>query len=247
MVIAHDDAKRRSGGDTVATHYPQIMLKTSRPPIPCMHPDDWVFEWRRKLHRMVKHVRNELNNLPHECDSLGAAATACLTSLQELYAKLECFPIAASDGSLTGTEISQLLRLNRQLVEVTAHLKTVAADVTLPLRAKLADCNDPMSDFEIDVEIDYLLHNDDPQYALGTDRVFATRTEILNSGQQPDVTYWCDLEISGAALPEPCCWLFHDLCDLNFGRESNRLRDCLRVGAMLVEVQCSQQYQFLSQ
>ena len=196
---------------------------------------------------MVKHLRYELNAIPHECQALCEAAPSCLTSLHELYAKLESLPIADPDVPLTNTEKSQLLRLNRLLVEVTAHLETVSSEVTPPLRAKLADSNDPMYDFEIDADIAYFLHKDDLQYALCTDGVFTTRTEILNSGQQPDdVTYWCDLEVSSGALPEPCCWLFHDLCDRNFGREFNRLRDCARVGAILVEVKCSQQYRFLA-
>ena len=58
-------------------------------------------------------------------------------------------------AALTNAEERQLLALNRQLLNVTRHLRTVVDDINPRLKAKRANPSDLMCDFEIEARIDY--------------------------------------------------------------------------------------------
>ena len=153
--------------------------------------------------------------------------------------------LQSADLPLTEPEVVQLRALNRRLVDITRHLGSVAKDVTPRLEAKLADPADPMYDYEIEVRIDYILREDDPEYDDEEDNILATGTESLKNLCFLDENYYKGIGSDGLKA-ESQCWLFHDLHDHDYGLESPRVphRDCLRIGRIYVDVQVWQQYDF---
>jgi hypothetical protein len=202
---------------------------------------------------MEKQLQNRFAELPSEYANLRSALGACQNSLQFLQAEVKALfeadtisRLRISMAPLAEDEVSQLVALNRQLMDVTQHIRSVADDVRPRLQAKLADPDDPMVDFEIDARIDYVLREDDPDYAEEDDNYLSTRTESVK--ELPVLDWECP---PGSDVPlglkaEPHGWLFHDLYSVGYGRESPRLsfKDCLRIGTILIDVQVSQQYRF---
>ena len=215
--------------------------------------DHWSDVSNIRLGRMERNLRNAAEDLASEFDELHMAVITCQESIQSLAAKLEaCFDAdemrrkCCWNEELSDAEIARLLVLNRRLMDLTRHLRSVAEDVTPRLEARLADPDDPMFDYEIEAVIQFTLLEDDPDYAEDDDNFLTTRTESLKCLRLQD-----DEDFGGAIpqkrlLAEPHCWLFHDLHDHDHGIESPRLsfHDCLRIGSIWVDVQVWQQYDF---
>jgi hypothetical protein len=159
------------------------------------------------------------------------------------------FRIQPRNVIMSPQDCNTLLALNRQLKELTHHLKAVAHEVIPQLEAKLAAPYDPMYGYEIDAHIAYQLREDDPAYDDQDDNYLSVRHEPLKR------RLWMEIEINaGDDRPntpallnrEPHCWLFHDLYDHSYGPEAPCLPydECLRIGRIVVDVQVRQHYIF---
>jgi hypothetical protein len=147
-----------------------------------------------------------------------------------------------NDIPLNDDEINGLLNLNRHLKDVSTHLKAVSNDVTPRLEAKLADPADPMTDYEIEVEIAYVLREDDPEYDDNDDNYLTERYE--SAKREAFTVNDFNRTFSEAPWLGPHCYLLHDLYDRSYGqtKPALSLRDCLRIGRIYVDVQVWQQY-----
>lgn len=206
-----------------------------------------------KIYWMKKRMMLDVEELSPEFSDANAAAENCLDGIQKLSEKLDVIfdndavsVASTSSANLTDSEISQLLKLNRRLHEITEFLLAVADDVTPRLEAKDADPDDPMYDYEVDARIDYQLREDDPEFADDDDNFLTSRTEPLECLRENHRTEWSEPPMQANLKAEPHCWLFRDLHDHDYGRYSPRvpLRDCLRIGKIFVDVQIWQQYAF---
>ena len=151
---------------------------------------------------------------------------------------------------LEEAEVARLMTLNRRLAELEQHLRDQALVLEPGLRAKLADPTNRMYDYEIDAEIAYVLRDDDQEAVEDNDNILTHRDEMLKDIARTRILAdGMDHRESGrpdmAQLDgEPHCWLFHDLYDHSYGfsKPSVPLRDCLRIGKILVDVVIRQQY-----
>jgi hypothetical protein len=151
---------------------------------------------------------------------------------------------------LEEAEVAGLMTLNRRLAGLEQHLRDQALALEPRLRAKLADPTSRMYDYEIDAEIAYVLREDDEEAVDDDDNILTHRDEMLKDmrkthmladGEDYRETVRADMaQLDG----EPHCWLFHDLYDHSYGfsKPSVPLRDCLRIGKILVDVVIRQQY-----
>lgn len=196
------------------------------------------------------------SGIPDRLSTLQLAATNCIQSLDVLAEEIRtafeadaASKIHESTHALSESEIPQLLQLNRQLSNITQHLRQVAQDAIQRLELKNADPNDPMFDYEIEARIDYVLREGDPDYCENDDNYLTRRSEDLKCNHHLDRDT-DPLPFLPAALPESTyCWLFRDLYDRGYGPESPMLslKDCLRIGNIFVDVQITQQYVFDAQ
>lgn len=221
----------------------------------------YIQKWSRgnllNLRRTASHLQNAVGELPVELGELHAAVAGCLQSIERLQQEVgdllesdELAEFRIPSVALTEAEERQLLALNRQLLNVTHHLRTVLDDVKPRLEVKLADPNDPMYDYEFKARIDYQLREDDPDFTQDDDNFLATRTASLKSSlygwEREDCAY---SQLPSGLLVEPHCALFQDLYSNSYGAESPRLsfRDCLRISRIFIDVQVWQQYEFNAQ
>ncbi|MFZ4538192.1 hypothetical protein [Propionivibrio sp.] len=200
---------------------------------------------------MTKALQSLGNELPPEFSEIEAAVMTWQESIERLSAEFQALYGADNDlmaywqdDPLSDAENSQLLALNKRLVDVTRHLRAVAEDVTPRLEAKFADPNDPMSDYEIEALIYFVLSEDDPDFDDDCDNFIATRNEYLKHLPPQEFESFAESNVPKGLLAEPHCWLFHDLYDHDHGIDSPRIsfRDCLRIGKIHVDVQVTQQY-----
>lgn len=206
-----------------------------------------------KLDRMLRQLQSLGEKLPSTFSSLGAAVVACQQTtaclqdeVKALYKVKAIAGLLSPSLQLSDDETEKLLALNRRLEGVFSHLQTVVADVTPRLEAKVADPNDPMHGYIIDAQIDYQLREDDPDYCADADNSLARRSEALEGlSKQEENCAASDLQRTGLQA-EPHGWLLENLYDYDHGCDAQRvpMRDCLRIGRILVDVQVSQQYEF---
>jgi len=161
----------------------------------------------------------------------------------------------ANNIRLTQSEIDQLLTLNRRLAKLERYLLDEAKRLEPPLQKRLADPTDPMSDYEIEATLYYRLRENDPAFDEDDDNFLTIRRWISLEEIRKD-TLFCDGEdwresgMSGLnqLAQEPHCWLFHDLYSHSYGSKGDNddmkelsLQDCLRVGAIWVDIAVQQQ------
>ena len=220
-----------------------------------------IQQWNRdnilRLRRAALHLKDAVDELPAELGELHAAVAECLQSSKRLQQAVEdtldsdeLAKFETPHVELTEAEEHQLLALNRQLLKVTRHLRSVMDDIKPLLEAKRTDPDDPMYDYEIEARIDYQLREDDPDFAEDDDNYLSTRTASLKSS----LSGWAREDCAYSYLPagllvEPHCKLFQDLYSNSYGAEAPRLsfRDCLHIGRIFVDVQIWQQYEFNAQ
>ena len=206
------------------------------------------------LRGMARELQNAGNDLPTEFSDLHEAVANCKQCIERLSGKLDAVYEADrtlrgywwDEKTLTDAEVSQLLALNRRLGALDPLLRSIAEDVTPRLEAKLADPNDPMYDYEIEVRLDFVLREDDPDYAEDDDNFLTTRRESLKHLRSRKHTDYAELICPENLRAEPHCWRFHDLYDHEYGKDAPRLsfHDCLRIGRIFIDVEVWQQYDF---
>lgn len=213
----------------------------------------WMDRSAIRLNGMDRQLQSLGNEIPPEFSEIEAAVMTCHERIDRLSEQILALQASDKDlmaywqdDPLSDAEISQLLALNKRLAYVTHHLRVVAEDVEPRLEAKLADPCDPMSDYEIDALLHFVLREDDPDFDEDCDNFIATRDEYLKHLPPQELESFAESDVPKGLLMEPHCWLFHDLYDHDHGIDSPRvsLRDCLRIGAIRVDVQVTRQYDF---
>ena len=212
----------------------------------------WTNRGGTALRRMSRELINARSDLPPDFSDIHEAIAACEKDIQFLSAKLDAAYEADktlqahwwNEKRLTDTETIQLLALNRRLRAIDPLLKSIAEDVTPRLEAKLLDQNDPMYDYEIEVRLDFILREDDPDYAEDDDNILTTRSESLKYLRSDGTLNYSEGIGPDALEAEHHCWRFHDLYDHDYGEDAPHLslHDCLRVGKIYIDVQVWQQY-----
>ena len=178
--------------------------------------------------------------------------------LQSLSNQLEALMIVDSrllgegghPASLNKLEITRLLQLNRQLSELEHFFVSIMQEAELAMKAKVSNAKDPMEDYEIELKIDYVLREDDPEYEEDDDNYLTSRSLVLENllkekDEEGKIIDWAESFAPEFLHTEPHCWLFHDLYDHSYGPESPSLsfENCARIGKIFVEVQIRQQYE----
>lgn len=140
-------------------------------------------------------------------------------------------------------ELEKLRLLNQRLTDLEIWLRQQAADIEPTLIESANAPEDPLSDYLIDAEISYYMREDDPDWSeeyndpLAERDFFLTRLEdddyAANFNDLPEKAY---PEFQG----EHHCWLFHDL--YGHGNPPLPLRECLRVGKVVVDIKLIRQY-----
>lgn len=193
--------------------------------------------------------REELGELISEIRKLNWAAHTYAPFLKSLTGSLfGNRHTQDKPASFTDSEIELLMTLNLHLRSIESLIRKTAHEYSPDLIGKIKDPNDPMGDFEIGVEIDFVLRDDDPEASEDSDNILTTRNVFSASSfdddtDADDYRESCDSQTEQLAA-EPHCYLFHDLYDHSYGLEQPRvpLRDCLRIGKVWVDVVTRQQY-----
>ncbi len=214
------------------------------------HMSHWIDWNRNRINSMEKELRRASEEeFPAEFTEIHTEVVSFHANIQSLSAKLMALFEAdqtsrdlGSDEPLDEAEKKQLLALNRSLGTICPLLRSAADEVTQRLVAKVADQNDPMYDYEIDVHLAFILREDDQDYEEDGDNILTVRKEslkLLQNEHENSAALLCEV-----LKAEQHCWHFHDLYDHDYGIESPSLslHDCLRIGKVLVDVGISQQY-----
>lgn len=196
---------------------------------------------------MKRSFLENLSELRELREELSRVESAAMRASDQVFAMLDTLDETGNHkrDPLGESDVQALGKLDRQLVEVSRFLRERAAELNPVMQAKVEDPADPLVDYEILARIDYILHDEDPEYDGDDDTILTTREESLKGRHRlPDR----EIPFGTGALPdsEPCCWLFHDLHDHSAGLRAPALalRDCLRIGKIFIDVQVWHQYAF---
>lgn len=149
---------------------------------------------------------------------------------------------------LSPDDIERLVMLNRRLEELERSLLQINHDLIPNYVAKATQADDPMGDYEFEVEIAFVLREEDPDWRVDSDNILTRRKHGLSKVGMSIQTFpcdFCEMPPSDASIcHEPHCYLFHDLYDHSYGIEMSSLsmKDCARVGGIWVDVIIRQQY-----
>ena len=123
-------------------------------------------------------------------------------------------------------------------------IRTLSEAHKIQLEAELRQPENDMGDYELEIELIYMLAEDDPAYAEDNDNILTRR----EGG-----TYWRDdseFNIETADWPSSSplmtrqCWYVHDLRDHDFGAGRRKLdiMELLRIGTVWIDVITTRQY-----
>ena len=165
---------------------------------------------------------------------------------RELWrARHELFSEARTDRDLTDfddlseAEVAGLAAMNTQLQQVTDHTLGLATEIDTTLSTRIKNPADPLWDFYIDAEFDFVLREDDPAFDESQDNYIASVETIPHrdaSGRFgfTDDGHWPD-GFDRDRLPHD--WLFHELLYYGaYGLHEVDLRDLPRIGTVYVDL-----------
>ena len=196
--------------------------------------------------------RNPLFDNPNLHSSFEDALDTCVHALKVLADEFENVVECHTHTSRHAMQDEAVLHnLNESLRTVSQFTVDVSHELLPGLKAKLADQQDPMVDYEIDAQLAFVLREDDPQYNEDDDN-FLTEREFSLKGGSPLLTDFtidhCDMRQSVIQVgpSEPHCYLYHDLYDHSYGFTSPRLplSECARLGRVYIDIIVQQQYMF---
>ena len=133
----------------------------------------------------------------------------------------------------------QLQRLNDRLATIEKHIKCEAVNLNTQLQARVQHPTDWLSDYEIELAVEFHLREDDPAYRDDNDNILATLREMLKDNAQND--FGIDDGINHNAFQymdghpmqgEGHCWLYHCLYD----HTDVWFDDMLRIGHIWVDI-----------
>lgn len=193
---------------------------------------------------MTPKQRDALSSLRTHARDLALYASMMHRQMVNLSGLLDR-DMADDGGDFAPQEIDQLLRLNRRLTDLETYLVAVGRQESARLDVRVADPDDPLTDYEIQATLDFILREDDPAFDEDDDNILTVRTIFLkyperDEGPLGDAKDWREplAYYPGDLGKTPHCWLFHDLNGHSYGLEQPclSLRDCLRVGNIWLDV-----------
>jgi len=152
------------------------------------------------------------------------------------------------EGILLQEEIDRLTILNHSLKELERTLAQINHDLIPHYASKLAREDDPMGDYEFEVEIAYVLREDDSNWHEDSDNILTERSDRMSKDKRRSFIFNDKagerLSQTASKEDESECYLFHDLYDHSYGldKPSLSLKECARVGSVWVDVVIRQQY-----
>ncbi len=177
-------------------------------------------------------------------ERIGEAADA-LERLHRNAGRLEAlFPTPGSaDHDFSPEDIDCQVQLNARLGFLQAYLHRVGQEACAKMRDRVADPNDPLDDFELDVTLSFMLREGAPESDEDSDNVLTTRHTSMKGVDADDPTLDGDFRETIRRFPGllnviPYGWLFHDLYDHRYGlsQPALNLGDCLRIGRIWVDI-----------
>ena len=124
--------------------------------------------------------------------------------------------------------------------------ETRNANKSLSDEISQAECR--MADFEVEIEVDYVLAEDDHDFHSDEENILTSRRHlVLPENDELDHKGWNDGRVSlNAISSEPHCYMLHDLYDHRYDSTQTNLSlsDCARVGAVWFDVVIRRQYCF---
>lgn len=173
-----------------------------------------------------------------------ASASQALARLERRVSQLDVLfePSATDEGDFTPEEINRLVRLNARLSALECYLYALDQRLCSQMSARVADPEDPLDDFEIDVTLHFMMHENDPDYDDDSDN-FLTERRFTMKNDEKDTMLDRDFRETIRRFPGqlneiPHCWLFHDLYDHSYGLSQTALslHNCLRIEKIWVRV-----------
>jgi hypothetical protein len=122
-------------------------------------------------------------------ERIGDAADA-LERLRRKANRLKALfpPQRTADDDFSPADIDRLVQLNARLGFLQASLHRVDQEVCAQMRARVADPDDPLDDFEIDVTLSFLLREDDPGIDEDSDNFLTVRHTSMKGVDADDPT-----------------------------------------------------------
>lgn len=172
------------------------------------------------------------------CEICGAPGRYIPLAPYDMEVRCESHSIEKDRTPLSESEISALRRVNDQLRALTVEMKEEALRQVQILEGRVADSTDPVDDFCIDVEVKFILSDDDPEYREDDDNILASRSYLFG---RKSAELWGDTrwEEQGRDFGvKNHCYLFHELYDHGYGSGQHKIgmRDILRIGDAWVDV-----------
>lgn len=146
---------------------------------------------------------------------------------------------------LSKTEVDKLLQLNRRLTTIEMFSRAFCGRIKCDIARQIADPDNPLHDFSIDVELQHVLSESDPDHVDTYSDNFLTVQDFLDWDTELDPMDWSQVCRYRELNIEPHCHLFHDLYD-HGGRglyPATPPKECLRIGTVLLDVKVTYQFE----
>jgi hypothetical protein len=146
-------------------------------------------------------------------------------------------------AELNPEERNWLMALNAQLKQIEKQYLPIMKAKENAIRARIADPDDWMQDFNLELVITFYLRKDDHEYEEWDDNILMQIMECCFDADEPDWEWgFGATETNYAESPEGFegehhCWLYHQLYD----HVSLDWRDLLRIGEIGVEAKIDEQ------
>ena len=158
---------------------------------------------------------------------------------------IETFEHAEVEQDFTDQEIEKLVNFNQRLIEVEQYLVEIGTKESEALRAKLADTDSNLYDFEIEARLNFILATEDPEYDEDSDNILTTRIlDIKRLDDEWGIGDMVDHKDPIRQYPQALdnvrhCYLLKELTYNSYGLDQMKLSlaNCLKIGEIHIDVQ----------
>jgi len=160
---------------------------------------------------------------------------------EELHRRTEAMDVIPYDG-LSPEQHEKLMRLNATLRDVEARFHAAGLQASTSLEHRIADPTDWLTDYELEIEVDYFLREDDLDYEENDDNILMIQEEYLGKlARRGRAHKWSpdrDCREPGSSFEgERDCRLYRDL----YGPCGLTWTDLLRIGTIWVDFKVIEQ------
>ena len=198
------------------------------------------------MRRSIRRSRYEA--FPLLIEKLNRLEEAVEDASSSVKQAIEASRSAVAPAERYGPDNQCIREFDALLRKLTDQIKLECAKAQQSLDERIADPNDPIGDFEIDVRIDYIADEKAIGYSENSDNCLTTRHYPMRQ-VFPEESGLLDGEWeipNGSEIDKwpQGCWIFHDLVDHSYGPKNPRLalRKIDDIGAIWIEVIVRQQY-----